>query len=758
MEYLSFNSKIIIRGLLDQIESQLRTYIVTKLEELYGIEWWNEGYLNKIRKKCRSWRRKHIADPFRIGDIKEEYEYMSMNDLVDIIILKSKELSDGFTDEFTTHLKDLNKLRDSLAHPTDILVEDVQSCKRAFTGIVKVLSSCITQVNMQQIVTKFNEALTAQITSKISNLPESFYGEFIGRENELEFIETELLEHPNTWMLLIDGIGGIGKSSLAYELATKLVQAIENEESDFEYVIWLSAKNNKLSLDFQVCDQEPDFEELEGLLDSILDFFEINITKYNDINSKQREINNILQMTKCLLVIDNLETISDEAIYKFFDRVPSHNKILLTSRDRRYKLLEAKALPLEGLRKDDTINYIKNKVIKNKIDSLSNASDEILEKIAEKTHGHPLILECLLHQIYMGKPVQSAITDLSNSELDKVFEFCFGSTYGQLHDRAKQILICLALFKKRVKIKEISFICELDYQETCTHLEQLRRFSMVKETLEHNESEYYLLPIIQKYVTLQISKNQVFASYVIRRYDIFKKEMKSITTLENQDDPYFKNFAMTNDFDKLAANMASTALNEYTHSGNYLNSIEILDSALKLSPNSAYVCQIRAFIEKSENSPGESAKWYSKAVEYEEDNYMLWRLWGDLEKDCSSYDNAIEKYKEAVRLNIEDKRAWFGLGICQSKLAYDFWQKKDYNAEGDLRVEAEKSFNNALYTGESLVHVERIHNVRVYHQKAFNLYALQEFEQAKENCKKGLKLDKHNQYLSQLLKKVQNRI
>lgn len=53
------------------------------------------------------------------------------------------------------------------------------------------------------------------------NLPHRDYIEFIGREKEIEEI-IRLLKHQKVHVLSIDGIGGVGKSSLALEVGYKL--------------------------------------------------------------------------------------------------------------------------------------------------------------------------------------------------------------------------------------------------------------------------------------------------------------------------------------------------------------------------------------------------------------------------------------------------------------------------------------------------------------------------------------------------------
>lgn len=77
------------------------------------------------------------------------------------------------------------------------------------------------------------------------NLPQPDYGEFVGRKEELAQIFKLLRPHPFSrhHLIVIDGIGGIGKSTLALEVAHRCLQASAKantqQENDTDYLIQL---------------------------------------------------------------------------------------------------------------------------------------------------------------------------------------------------------------------------------------------------------------------------------------------------------------------------------------------------------------------------------------------------------------------------------------------------------------------------------------------------------------------------------------
>jgi hypothetical protein len=83
------------------------------------------------------------------------------------------------------------------------------------------------------------------------NLPQPDYGQFIGREEELKRVHELLSPNSRHFVVTIDGIGGIGKSALALEVAHRYLRDYDRlaPEERFEAIIWTSAKQTQLTVD-----------------------------------------------------------------------------------------------------------------------------------------------------------------------------------------------------------------------------------------------------------------------------------------------------------------------------------------------------------------------------------------------------------------------------------------------------------------------------------------------------------------------------
>ena len=115
---------------------------------------------------------------------------------------------------------------------------------------------------------RFNFNITYMENGVTHNLPNKFYKNFVGRNNELLKL-TELIDHERNYITTLDGIGGVGKTSLALEYCYNLTKKNIDNYKNIEFVIWVTSKNT-LFKNGQVKELKQPLEYLEQLLDFIL--------------------------------------------------------------------------------------------------------------------------------------------------------------------------------------------------------------------------------------------------------------------------------------------------------------------------------------------------------------------------------------------------------------------------------------------------------------------------------------------------------
>lgn len=152
----------------------------------------------------------------------------------------------------------------------------------------------------------------------ITNTPHSMSVELIGREHEIKTIYQEVIK--NKRKLTITGVGGLGKTALIQQFLNHLLEE-EITVCGVEQIAWIPYDNQDLRASIQQalrlrCEPDEVWQAVQ------------------DMCTEQRE--------RLLLIVDNIESIGDDAYLKRLADLPC--RILVTS---RYKELRGFYLQLE---------------------------------------------------------------------------------------------------------------------------------------------------------------------------------------------------------------------------------------------------------------------------------------------------------------------------------------------------------------------------------------------------------------------------
>ena len=318
---------------------------------------------------------------------------------------------------------------------------------------------------------------------------------FYGRARELDKLN-QLIVEKHGKVVLIKGMGGIGKSTLAAKFIRE-----ENVQNKFDYIFWRSFKVNALSIE----------EILAELVKFLSDQQETNLPKKLD---KQLSILiNYLQKYRCLLFIDNLETIlltqdcygkyrqEYEGYKELIRRVAeeSHRSCLvLTSREKPTGITQFEGeqlsictIPLEGL--DD-------RAAKQLTKGLLYEFEGELSNLIEGYKGNPLALKIVSSYIqeYFNNSISLFLKEKNfvigdmNNLLDRQFK--------RLSDLDREILYWLAVSREKISRESIKINL---YPLQRNNVLQNAFYSLQRRSLiEKYSNDYWgLQPFILEYIT-----------------------------------------------------------------------------------------------------------------------------------------------------------------------------------------------------------------------------------------------------------------
>ena len=199
-----------------------------------------------------------------------------------------------------------------------------------------------------------------------STLPsrESIVSSFVGRQAELARLH-QWLTHPDLedqFLWLLAGDGGKGKTAIAYQFATQVREA-PPAHLNLDAVIWASAKARRFQSGRQVRIDDPEFSDLDSVLDRILRASAAPDAVLDlSLREKKRECLEYLTEQPALLILDDVDTIDDNnaTVSFFIQNISStRSRLLLTSRRIPGWFGEA-VTQVKGLSESDGLEFIPN--------------------------------------------------------------------------------------------------------------------------------------------------------------------------------------------------------------------------------------------------------------------------------------------------------------------------------------------------------------------------------------------------------------
>jgi len=252
-------------------------------------------------------------------------DYLDMGDSISLIGGHKNHLISklkSFFDKHLSKLMDLVPVRNRVMHAGPIQYADISkveivcnvirsSASTAFPNTIDFSKRVLDDPNFPFTIDVSEiQASTSQIWYNLP-LPDFDETGFLGREAETAQLVAAC---KGPWPIItVVGEGGFGKTALALHAAYEL---LDDPAKPFEYVVWTSSKTTRLALH--------DVEEIENSISSSIGVFQDISQKLSGASHSADEVIdevlNYLNSFRILLVIDNLETVLDDVVWKFFSK------------------------------------------------------------------------------------------------------------------------------------------------------------------------------------------------------------------------------------------------------------------------------------------------------------------------------------------------------------------------------------------------------------------------------------------------------
>lgn len=351
---------------------------------------------------------------------------------------------------------------------------------------------------LAKLCSAFGLDLEEELYTKPKSQPYQDLGEavavenFCGRIEELATLSNWLIQE-RCRLIAILGMGGIGKTALSIELVKQI-------GSNFNWIIWKSLR-----------DAPPVEEIVSNLIEFLSQGQETVVNLPSRLSEKISRLINYLRSERCLIILDNAESLMDggiragkyrqeyEGYGELIRRIGStnHNScVILTTREKSQEvaMLEGDRLPIRSLQ----LNGLKEGKQILKVKGLLG-SDSELRALSDRYNGNPLAL----------KVVATTIQDLfagNISEFLRQERAIFGDIrelldrqFARLSNLEQEVMYWLAIIREPVTFKRLqeNFIFPVSTTKLLEALESLSRRSLI----ENNAARFTQQSVVMEYLT-----------------------------------------------------------------------------------------------------------------------------------------------------------------------------------------------------------------------------------------------------------------
>lgn len=305
------------------------------------------------------------------------------------------------------------------------------------------------------------------------------------------------------WIVAIEGMGGIGKTTLANEIAHSFV-----ETERFVDIGWVSAKQEEYEPELGQRSTGRPALDTATLTDALLTQLHPLPPLTAATQEKQAILLQLLKAQPYLIVVDNLETVVDqEALIPFLRQLANPSKFLLTTRFRRQVGAEVYGHALRELSELDTLALIRHEASARGIYALAEADPEQLSAIYRVVGGNPLALKMVVGQVgFLPLPqVLKNLEEARGKRVDELYTYIYWQAWQILNKNERQLFLSMPLIPDAT-FHHLCFASGLDEDGVQEALSRLVQQSLVQVAGDLTERRYRLHRLTETFLMNEVLK------------------------------------------------------------------------------------------------------------------------------------------------------------------------------------------------------------------------------------------------------------
>jgi hypothetical protein len=305
------------------------------------------------------------------------------------------------------------------------------------------------------------------------------------------------------WLISIEGLGGIGKTSLADALTRELILA-----SPFADIAWISARQRDFHPALGLQATQLPALDLDTLVSSLLEQFHEGAPLPASPQAKMSALTQLLKELPHLVIIDNLETAIDyQALLPALRKLANPSKFLLTSRHSLQAQADAFCLNLKELSRGDTFAFLRYEAETRGISSLADAPEEQLDYIYQVVGGNPLALKLVVGQIgILSLPrVLNNLKRAQGKKIDELYIHIYWQAWQAL-DPIRQSVFLLMPLAQNGDLDQLIAVSKLEPVQLTEALESLITLCLVEVGGDLTDRRYRIHRLTETFLLTEVTK------------------------------------------------------------------------------------------------------------------------------------------------------------------------------------------------------------------------------------------------------------
>ncbi len=352
------------------------------------------------------------------------------------------------------------------------------------------------------VPTRPGSVVVPSIEEQEEMLPSHSLGPLFGRENTIDLVMAKLLSPNSPYLLVITGLGGIGKSAIAHAAAQRAIHTRQ-----FTRVIWFSTETLQAENEMNQSSASVFRLVVEALAKQVLP------DRSSDHNPSRQmaRVRSELKRHPHLIIIDNLEHPSeDNYLLTQLKQLVGPTKFLLTARHRPPPDAEAYVLPLKEIANLDAFQLLRHQSQTSGEDALKDLTEEDLTTIYQVVGGHPLALRLIpqLTQIYSLSQILQGWQEGQAGYISRVYHSIYEPLWQQLRPTEKQLLQIMPLVAQGGATQnQLQIVSGLSLRYFYPALERLMTLCLLEQRGGRENPKYGIHSLTEHFL-LNLNKEQ----------------------------------------------------------------------------------------------------------------------------------------------------------------------------------------------------------------------------------------------------------